>query len=64
MVIPIVPCAAFKRGMGTAAQQQFSVLAQALSCLPALAQCPSVVVPLGTVADGTPLSVAIFGVHK
>ncbi|MEW5298614.1 MAG: hypothetical protein WDW36_001714 [Sanguina aurantia] len=64
MVIPIVPCAAFKRGVGPQGQQQFNALAQALSCLPALAQCPSVVVPLGTVADGTPLSVAIFGVHN
>ncbi|GFR46794.1 hypothetical protein Agub_g8426, partial [Astrephomene gubernaculifera] len=31
------------------------------NCLATLAQCPVVVVPLGSVADGTPLAVALMG---
>ncbi|GIM05847.1 hypothetical protein Vretimale_10263 [Volvox reticuliferus] len=75
IVLPVVPTAPVKRrivteaaaaaaaGNGKVAPEAigWEVLTHSFNCLAALAQCPVVVVPLGTVADDTPLAVALMG---
>ncbi|GLI62608.1 hypothetical protein VaNZ11_005151, partial [Volvox africanus] len=77
IVLPVVPTAPMKRriimeaaaaaaaagGDGKVAPEVivWEVLTHCFNCLAALAQCPVVVVPLGTVADDTPLAVALMG---
>ncbi|GLC45676.1 hypothetical protein PLESTB_001317700 [Pleodorina starrii] len=80
IVLPVVPTAPLKRRAAAAAAAAaaagdetvaaaaeaaaWEALAHGFNCLASLAQCPVVVVPLGTVADGTPLAAALMGCSR
>ncbi|KAG2489697.1 hypothetical protein HYH03_011806 [Edaphochlamys debaryana] len=77
IVLPVVPAAPLKRRNVSAAagaaygpagltpeSAAWEALSHCFAAVPALAQCPVVVVPLGTVADGTPLAAALMGCAK
>ncbi|KAG2422871.1 hypothetical protein HXX76_015702 [Chlamydomonas incerta] len=63
IVLPVVPAAPPRRrsAVSTPEGAAFEALTHCFNSLASLAQCPVVVVPLGTVADGTPLAAALMG---
>ncbi|KAG2452889.1 hypothetical protein HYH02_002233 [Chlamydomonas schloesseri] len=66
IVLPVVPAAPPRRrtAVSTPEGAAFEALTHCFNSLASLAQCPVVVVPLGTVADGTPLAAALMGCAK
>ncbi len=74
IVMPVVPAAPLKRraavgggaagAAGSIEAAAWAGLSTAFCSLATLAQCPVVVVPLGSVADGTHLSAALMGCSK
>eukprot|EP00798_Chlamydomonas_sp_ICE-L_P022487 gene22487-29613_t len=64
MVLPCMPFPPPKRNSSSVEQEVFVKLCQVFNMVATMGACPTVTLPIGNLRDGSPVSIALFSVHK